>query len=56
MTALGNQAAFNEELDELKEQRQVSSLIYFDLYNLQAFNASHSRKKGTCSCKIQLTS
>lgn len=46
LTALGNQAAFNEELDELKEQRQVSSLIYFDLYNLQAFNASHDPQEG----------
>ena len=46
LTALGNQAAFNEELNELKEQRQVSSLIYFDLYNLQAFNASHDPQEG----------
>lgn len=46
LTGLGNQAAYQAELQQLKDKRQSAGLVYLDLYNLRDYNADHGPEEG----------
>ncbi|WP_244661449.1 EAL domain-containing protein, partial [Lactobacillus nasalidis] len=46
LTGLGNQSAYQSELQRLKDQRIAAGLIYMDLYDLRDYNADHGPQEG----------